>query len=138
MVFCAKVNADGIPSIPPCDEYRRLVALAFSKHNGFLMFNVTEPFQPRTVGWKSQNHHLRGHCRQIAKYCDLTMSEVHNTIKDELADWPERMIEGPRGARIIKASEADISMEVCAAAIEVCHAWAAHLGFVLIEGKRDE
>jgi hypothetical protein len=62
------------------------------------------------------------------------MSEVHDTIKQELAEWPEKMVEGPRGAKFIKASEADISSTVCAAAIEICHMWAAHIGLILREG----
>jgi hypothetical protein len=91
------------------------------------------PFRPRTIGFKSQSHHLRGHEKQIAKFLGLTMSEIHQTIKEELAEWPETIINGPRGDKIIKASERDISIEVCSAAIEICHVWAAHVALELIE-----
>ncbi len=104
-----------------------------AKTNFHFRIRMDKPFVPRSTGYKSQNHHLRGHCKQIAQFLGLTMSEVHETIKNELALWPEKMINGPHGERFVKESEADISMEVCAAAIELCHVWAAHIGCPLIE-----
>jgi hypothetical protein len=106
-----------------------------AKNAGYLTLTVDLPHRPRTTGWKSQNHHLRGHEQQIAKGLGLTMTEVHETIKAELADWPERAVQGPKGERFIKLSEREISVEVCAAAIELCHAWAAHVGITLIEDE---
>jgi hypothetical protein len=110
-----------------------LLQKAYGNHNGHLTFSVELPTKPRTTGYKSQNHHLRGHEQQLAKELGLTMSEVHDTIKTELASWPERMVNGPHGEKWIKASEADISSAVCAEAIELCHMWAAHTGVQLIE-----
>jgi hypothetical protein len=102
---------------------------------GFGKLSLDLPFKPRSTGYKSANHHLRGHEQQIARAVPCTLSEVHETIKEELADWPEKVINGPSGAKFIKASEADISSAVCAAAIDLCHVWAAHLGITLQEGK---
>jgi hypothetical protein len=65
------------------------------------------------------------------------MSEIHDTIKAELAEWPEKMVNGPHGERFVKLSESEISVEVCAAAIELCHTWAAHVGIQLIEGSTE-
>jgi hypothetical protein len=110
-----------------------VVERCLKKHNGFCKLTIDVPFKPRSTGYKSANHHLRGHEQQIAMAVPCTLSEVHETIKEELADWPERVINGPRGTKFIKASEADISSAVCAAAIELCHVWAAHLGITLIE-----
>lgn len=114
-----------------------LLQKTYNRHNGHLDFTVDTPKRPRTTGYKSQNHHLRGHEQQIAKALGLTLTEVHETIKNELADWPEKQINGPRGERFVKLSEAEISTEVCAAAIELCHAWAAHTGVTLIEGSQE-
>lgn len=89
--------------------------------------------RPRSTGPLSQNHHLRGHEQQLARELHHTMSEIHDTIKAELATWPEKQINGPNGERFVKLSEAEITVEVCAAAIELTHAWAAHVGIELVE-----
>lgn len=115
------------------EAFRSLSERSASKHAGYVTARLDMPHKPRSTGWKSQNHHIRGHERQIAIGLGLTMSEVHDTIKAELASWPEKMVNGPKGERFVKLSEAEISMEVCAEAIELCHAWAAHVGITLVE-----
>ena len=104
-----------------------------SKTGEYFRVRIDRPFKPRSTGEWSQNHHLRGHEQQLASAMGLTMSEIHDTIKMELASWPEKVVKGPKGEKFIKLSEADISSAVCAEAIELCHVWAAHISLVLRE-----
>lgn len=86
---------------------------------------------PRTTGPLSQNHHLRGHVRQLADHTGFSMGEMMQVVKAETVGWPTREIRG----RTVWASEADVSVEVAAEAIERTHVMAVDLGVVLEEGK---
>jgi hypothetical protein len=86
--------------------------------------------RPRTVGPRSQNHHLRGHARQIADYTGHSMSEIMQIIKEETSSWPTHSLHG----HTVWASEADITADVAAEAIERTHVIAVDLGVALEEG----
>ncbi|MFH1235807.1 MAG: hypothetical protein V1685_02610, partial [Parcubacteria group bacterium] len=80
-------------------ELDQLYALLKVKHNGFAHIEISPPFRPRTTGWKSQSHHLRGHARQLAGLTGYSMTEMMDVIKHETVSWPEKIIRG----RAIKA-----------------------------------
>jgi len=103
------------------------------KANGYLTVNLSLPHRPRTTGWKSQNHHLRGHARQLCGYTGYTMNEMMQIIKEDTPSWPVeyQIFHGKK--RQIYASEADISMEVAGEAIEICHVIAADNKWILKE-----
>jgi len=87
------------------------------------------PGRPRTTGPWSQNHHLRGHVRQLADHTGYSMGEMMQVVKAETVSWPTRELRG----RVVWASEADVSVEVASEAIERTHVMAVDLGVVLKE-----
>ncbi len=99
----------------------------------YLTVTLAEPHRPRSTGWKSQNHHLRGHARQMCGYTGFTMSEMMQAIKEDTPDWPMEFKEFRGKRRQFYASEADISMEVASEAIEICHRIAADNDWILKE-----
>jgi len=88
---------------------------------GYLNIRLDLPHRPRTTGWKSQNHHLRGHVRQLCGYTGFTMSEMMQIVKEDTPSWPVEFKEFRGKRRMIHASEADISIETASEAIEICH-----------------
>ena len=115
------------------DALAVLLEKANRKHAGYLNVKLDLPHRPRSTGWKSQNHHLRGHARQLCGYTGFNMSEMMQIIKEDTPSWPVdfKVIRGKR--RMIYASEADISMEVASDGIEMCHVYAAENGWILKE-----
>ncbi len=99
-----------------------------------LTVRLSVPHRPRTTGWKSQNHHLRGHARQLCEDTGFTMQEMMQVIKADTPSWPVEYKEFNGKTRMIYASEADVSIEVCSEAIEITHRIAADRGINLIEG----
>jgi len=100
---------------------------------GYLTVTLELPHRPRSTGFKSQNHHLRGHVRQLCFYTGYTMTEMMDVIKQATPTWPEKIME-IRGRHVaVKASEADVSVEVASEAIEICHVIAADHDWYLKE-----
>ena len=104
-----------------------------AKHNGYMTVKIDTPHRPRTTGWKSQNHHLRGHVRQLCDYTGYTMSEMMQLIKEDTPSWPVTYKDFRGEKRMVHVSEADISVEVASEAIEICHLYAAENGCKLRE-----
>lgn len=137
--FCAPVRQNHNHGLtvdkPPAFEAAINVLLEQSKQKcaGYLNIRLDLPHRPRTTGWKSQNHHLRGHTRQLCGYTGFDMSEMMQVIKEDTPSWPVdyKIIRGKK--RMIHASEADISIEVASEAIEMCHVYAAENGWILKE-----
>jgi hypothetical protein len=64
-------------------------------------------YQRRTTGWKSQSHHINGHCQQIAEatgndfdaiktYCKtqaISRGYPFDTIKGQVVPWSETRID---------------------------------------------
>ncbi len=107
-----------------------------AKCGGYVSVRLDSPHRPRTTGWKSQNHHLRGHARQLCGYTGYTMSEMMQAIKEDTPDWPVEFKEFRGKRRQFYASEADISMEVASEAIEICHRIAADNDWILKESDK--
>ena len=105
------------------------------KYNGHVTVRYSTPHRPRSTGWKSQNHHLRGHARQLCGYTGFSMSEMMQVIKEDTPSWPVEYKEFRGKRRAVYASEADISVEVASEAIEICHRIAADNEWTLKEGE---
>jgi len=124
--FTAKVadnEVDLLVAKPRAFETALAVLLeqARAKCAGYLNVRLDLPHRPRTTGWKSQNHHLRGHARQLCGYTGFTMSEMLQIVKEDTPSWPVEFKEFRGKRRMIHASEADISIETASEAIEICH-----------------
>jgi hypothetical protein len=110
-----------------------LLEQAEKKAAGYINVRLDLPHRPRTTGWKSQNHHLRGHARQLCGYTGFTMGEMMQIIKEDTSSWPVEYKEFRGKRRMIHKSEADISMEVASEAIEICHRIAVDNEWILKE-----
>ena len=68
--FTTKVAdaATGLYILKPQAFYAALAVLlekAEKQSAGYLNIRLDLPHRPRSTGWKSQNHHLRGHVRAV-------------------------------------------------------------------------
>ena len=138
--FTAKVTPkDGAISIAWPAAIAPAVAMLLEhsrdKCASYLNIRFDLPHRPRTTGWKSQNHHLRGHARQLCDYTGYTMSEMMQVVKEDTPSWPVSWKEIRQKKRQIYASEAEISIEVASAAIEICHRIAAENQWILKESS---
>jgi hypothetical protein len=136
--FCAKVTPkDGVISIAWPAALAPAVAVLLersrAKCGGYLNVRFDLPHRPRSTGWKSQNHHLRGHVRQLCDYTGYSMSEMMQFVKEDTPSWPAELKEFRGKRRIIHVSEADISVEVASEAIEICHRIAVDNEWILKE-----
>jgi hypothetical protein len=106
-----------------------LLQKAYAKHNGHLTFSVELPHKPRSTGYKSQNHHLWGHAAQIGQDLGYDRREMVYLIAEMTNGWPMAEYKG----KMVPRSEATISSEVAAQAIETAHRIAAENRIILRE-----
>ena len=95
---------------------------------------ISRPRKPRTIGYKSQNHHFRGHCRDIMAQTGNSMTDVATALKEfavENYGYPEDVKFGKRKPR----SEADLDTVEESLLIDATHHFAANWGFYLIESE---
>ena len=118
--------------------HRILMEKAEAKCAAHISIRMDSPRRPRSTGWKSQSHHLHGHIRQLCEPTGYTMAEMKQIVKEDTSSWPVEFKKFRGKRRTLYASEADISVEVCAEAIEICHRIAADLNVRLIEEASDE
>jgi hypothetical protein len=100
-----------------------------------LTFSIEKKKKPRTTGPKSQQAHLHGHLQQIADYCGYYMSEIKEAMKEDISDWPRKIIDVGDTRRTIYMSEADADTVLESKAIEWTHVKASELGIILYEGE---
>lgn len=116
-------------------KYRDLVWHMITQANNrkieYFRLRIATPRKARSTGEKSQNHHLNGHCQQIAVETGNNFDTVKLAVK-ELAISMGLPFEEFRGKKYAM-SEADMSVEECILAIEASHMLAADLGIILIE-----
>lgn len=97
------------------------------------------PHNPRSTGWKSQNHHINGHCQQIAIETGASFDAVKYFMKREAIGrgWPVDTL--PNG-EAIPASEGDprISSYHAYILIEIIHQFAAEWMIALIEEASEQ
>lgn len=101
--------------------------------SGYWCLKVTRPRKPRTTGPLSQNHHFRGHCRDIMEQTGNSMAAVATALKEhavEFFGYPEDEVFGKRKPR----SEADLDTVEEGLLIDATHHFAAEWGYWLIEG----
>ena len=97
---------------------------------------ISRPKRPRTTGWKSQNHHINGHCQQIAMETGNSFTAVKERMK-ELAigrGYPkETLVDGS----VKPKSEADIDTVEAGYLIDTIHQFADEWNIRLIEEDED-
>lgn len=116
------------------ESMRKVLIACHDRYSDFVTLTLSTPYQRRSTGKPSQNHHLNGHIVQI---CNVTGNEydiVKHCIKMTAVEqfgYPYTTIEGfiaPKGER-------NCSKEECAKLIEAAHFLAAKWGIPLKEIK---
>ena len=90
----------------------------------WLQIRVSRPRRPRTTGWKSQNHHINGHCQQISTATGNSFSAVKQRMKELAIDRGYPMETLPDGSAAPK-SEGDIDTVEAGLLIDTIHQFAA-------------
>ena len=98
----------------------------------YYKLTITQPYKPRTTGWKSQNHHINGHCQQIAMETGNSFSAVKERMKELAIDRGYPIETLPDGS-IKPKSETEISTEEAGYLIDTIHQFAAEWGIILQE-----
>jgi hypothetical protein len=111
--------------------FRPMVDGFLGKLKGWVQVTLTRPGKPRTTGWKSQNHHVNGHCQQISHETGCSFEAVKMRMKELTPGW--QMDTMPDGSAYPK-SEGEATTVEAAALIETIHAFAAEYQIILIEG----
>jgi len=98
----------------------------------YYQVKISRPKRPRTTGDKSQNHHINGHCQQIANETGNSFTAVKERMKVLAIDrnYPiETMLDGS----VMPKSEADIDTVEAGYLIDTIHQFAAEWNIRLIE-----
>lgn len=93
---------------------------------------IGRPRRIRTTGYRSQNHHLNGHCQQIAEYTGDYFDDVKRHIKMMAIakGYPSKT---NSFGEVVALSEADATTFQCAMLIDAAHEAASFLDIKLKE-----
>ena len=122
---------------------KEIYGLADRRDNGFVTIRLSNVHRTRSTGERSQNHHINGHCQQIATETGNPFDVVKLEVKHRAIDmgYPMLHVNGEvkldLWGRPMGISEADSSVEECAILIEAAHMLAAELGIVLEESEEE-
>jgi hypothetical protein len=111
---------------------QRLFDFCNKSRGGYLRVTLAPPYKKRSTGDKSQNHHLNGHCQQIANETGEDFDIIKMHVKRTAIKYGYPTYEDVFG-ELQPKSEADTDTIECGYAIEACHEIAAFLGVVLDE-----
>ena len=98
----------------------------------FWNVKISRPKCPRTVGYKSQNHHINGHVQQICIETGNTFSAVKERMK-ELAIGMGYPVETLPDGSVEPISESEIDTVQAGYLIDTIHIFCAEYGIRLIE-----
>ena len=102
------------------------------KTGDYLQLRMGLPRKPRTTGWRSQNHHINGHCQQIAMETGNSFSAVKERMK-VLAIGRGYPIETLVDGTVLPASETDVDTVEAGYLIDAIDQFAAEWGITLKE-----
>lgn len=82
-----KTSEGGI-KIP--DDYKQtfydILDFCINKRGGYMRLILSPPFKHRSTGEKSENHHINGHCQQIANITGQSFFDVKKYAKQKAID----------------------------------------------------
>jgi len=118
------------------DEYRQsfdnMIKYCNEKRGGYMRLVLSPPFKHRSTGERSQNHHINGHCQQIANETgeDFDVIKLHAKRMAIKRGYPVKVnIFG----ETVPLSETEIDTEQAGYLIEALHEIAAFLDIKLQE-----
>lgn len=134
---------DTVAVVAPRDIKEKLdhiFQLSDTTHNGHITITIETVRKPRTIGHRSQSHHLNGHIQQLAEYTGMPFELIKLEVKHRSVERGYPMLVTPDGTvqmdiygRVMGISEADSSTRECAILIETAHMLASELGMQLQE-----
>jgi hypothetical protein len=97
----------------------------------FALVKLDKIRKHRSTGWKSQNHHINGHCQQIAQDTGNDFDTVKTYCKTQAISrgYPIDVIRG----QVVPWSESRIDTLQASYLIDMIHQLAAELGIILQE-----
>ena len=128
-----KASENGL-KIP--DDYKQtfldLIKYCTEKRGGFMRLILSPPFKHRSTGEKSQNHHINGHCQQIANSTgeDFDVIKMHAKRTAIKRGYPVR---NDLFGDVQPLSETEIDSEQAGFLIDELHMIADFLGIILKE-----
>jgi len=99
--------------------------------------SIRELRDPRSTGWRSQNHHIHGHATQIGAFCGDDKAEIIRIAKEKALTRGYPTTTNYLG-EVIPESEAELDSKGAWILVEVLHEIAAFLGVQLIESSADK
>lgn len=120
--------------LTPPRDYLYGLDCFLSRLKGKVRAELAAPHNPRSTGWKSQNHHINGHCQQIAVETGASFEAVKYFMKMEAigAGWLIDTL--PNGQAVPKSEgDPDISSWHASILIETIHRIAAEWSIFLRE-----
>ena len=109
-----------------------LIRQAHDKGIESFRVRIASPWNPRTTGWYSQNHHINGHIQQICIETGNSFSAVKERMKELAIDMGYPIETLPDGEARPKG-EAEISTVEAGYLIDTIHRFAAEWGINLVE-----
>lgn len=118
-------------------RYQEIIRRAQSD---YYYLKIDTPRKPRTTGEKSQNHHINGHCQQIAMETGQPFEDVKKRAKQIGIAMGYPILTDEKGNAVLDfwgeaqgIHEYDCSTEEAGILIEALHLLAAELDIILIE-----
>ncbi len=108
--------------------------LESNKDKQFDRLLIRVPSKPRTTGKFSQNHHINGHCQQIAHSTGNDFDTIKMMMKYGAISENYPMDTAP-DERAIPWSETRINTVQAKILIDYIHRWAVENGIILIEDE---
>ncbi len=110
----------------------QLWAMVEKAKTEYYQVKISRPKRPRTTGDKSQNHHINGHCQQIANETGNSFAVVKEYMKRAAIDRNYPIETLPDGS-VMPRSEADIDTVEAGYLIDTIHQFADEWQIRLIE-----
>ena len=117
--------------VVPSPYCNLIAALLRRKKDHYYRIRIDRPRKARTTGDRSQNHHINGHCQQIAIETGNNFETVKTYCKEQAIS--EGYPYDEFGGKMIPYSETRIDTVQAGVLIETIHRLAAELGIVLEE-----
>jgi len=142
--FMTKIRRrDGRLKLVFSDDEKLMIqdALDFWKmRDGWVQFTLGRPVKPRTIGYKSQQSHINGHCQQIAVETGQDFEDVKRDMKYRAISRGYPILYNKKGIPILDKhgreqgiSEADSNTVEAGYLIDAIHHFADWFGIELIE-----
>ena len=117
------------------DTFQKIIAFCKKSRGGNVRMRISPPVKKRTTGEFSQNHHINGHCQQLANTTGEDFDEIKRHVKITAIKYGYEIRTNVFG-EAVPISEADCDTINASYLIEAAHEIADFLNVELIEEKQ--